>query len=105
MDKSSITDIRVKNAIFDFAHDLGEMFGDAVYEIEPEYDAFTSCFDQGLSEKEIKANYQFERVDKFIDMSAFSTIGFGKLTSTKNIRKSHKNHNKYSTGSLISLFI
>lgn len=77
--KAKVSDVYIFNAFFDFADDLRDLFGQPTHEIEPEYDNFINCFDPGLSEKDINTKYEFDSLDDFEDISAFSTIGLGNI--------------------------
>lgn len=77
-ESNKTSDVRVYLAFLDYAQDLSELFkSNNDYEKEPEYDNFIQCFDQGLSAKEIEANYAFIGLDKFEAKSGFSLIGRG----------------------------
>lgn len=83
IEKSTVTDVRVRNFVLEFAQGMFDFFNtDAItgYEKEPEYDSFNNCFDQGLSEEKIKANYEFVDIAKFEDKASVSLIGIGKIT-------------------------
>lgn len=87
-DKSDITDVRVFNAFWDFLSDLNELFGKRDCELEPEYDDFVSCFDQGKSEKKILENYKFQNLDAFVDVSSNSVVGHGNIDwASKKMKK------------------
>lgn len=71
-------DVFIFNALLDFGTELRHLLRLSNYEIEPDYDNFISCFDQGLSEEKIKASYKFVDIDNFENGGVASVIGHGK---------------------------
>lgn len=69
----------------DCAFDLDDLF-DADHTVEPEYDYFISCFDQGLSEAEIKERYNFVNLNKFNEGGSVSFIGKGNINCAQKTR-------------------
>lgn len=74
-------------AFLDFIDDLSDLFTTSDQQKEPEYDDFIRCFDQGLSEKEIKDRYNFQSVNDFADMTRMSVIGHGNNSCGLNCHK------------------
>lgn len=94
-EKSNLTDVRILNALMDFADDLHNLFESTDNTEEPEYNDFKSCFDQGLSQKEIDAKYKFESLKDFKQMSTSTLLGQGNTTPALKTKKSYfyKNRN------------